>query len=138
MVTARMSKDLACDCAAPTIHTQKVMSSDVFVGLVRSVSESANVRRGRVFIERSWKGTQAGKTVVLATPSMGPACGVEFKTGDRVIVFANPGRSEELSGTLWTDVCDRSSAYPTLVAALSESLGTPVSTAKLSPSWRWW
>ena len=127
----------ACDCGFPTIPSQRHMSSDVFVGRVRSAGTLGLIRRGRVFVERSWKGTPAGRTVVVGTMRDGPTCGVEFKVGDRMLVFARPGTGD-VQGMLWTDLCDRSTTNPLRVAALSDSLGEPSSTAKLPHGWWGW
>jgi len=124
----------ACLCRDDpvSVQTLRFRSSDVFVGRVLSVTASGVVRRGQVFIERSWKGVQAGATVVVATLGQGVTCGVQFRSGDRLLVFARPDSGDE-KGTLWAWRCERSTAVPLEVAALSDSLGAPSSIAKSSP-----
>src|SRR5262249_10577495 len=117
----------ACDCQVPTIATQRHMSSDVVLARVRAVETSGLVRKGHMFVEQSWKGAPAGRTVVVGTMRDGPTCGVQFRVGDLVLVFAGHGTGD-VQGMLWTDTCDRSTADPSMIAALSDSLGAPAST----------
>ena len=123
----------ACLCRdIPSVEALRLRSSDVFVGRVLSLTASGVGYRGQVFIERSWKGAQAGSTVVVATVGVSTMCGVEFRPGYRLLVFANPDQK----GVFWAWRCNRSTSAPANIAALSDSLGEPSSTAKYAPSSR--
>jgi len=100
----------------------------VFVGVVRSNKPRGNVVEAQLLIEKSWKGSPAGRTVVVATMPNGASCGVELKLGSHVLVFAHPG-SGDVKGNLWTDLCEMSTWWPTSIATLSDSLGPPESVA---------
>jgi len=120
----------ACLCHDdPPVETLRFRSSDVFVGRVMSVVASGIGYRGQVFIERSWKGAKAGAIVVVATIGTSTACGVQFRPGDRLLMFARYGGSDQ-KNVYWAWRCDGTTANPTSVTALSDSLGTPLSVAE--------
>jgi len=110
----------------------------VFIGVVRSRKTSGGVVKGHVFIEKSWKGARAGRTVIVETGFGGGICGVDLWPGQNVLVFAHPG-SGHAKGTLSTTLCEGSISWPRgateigNVTARTDSLGPPVSVAEAPP-----
>jgi len=118
-----------------SVHSIVQQSSDVFMGVVRSAKTSGSVVKGHVFIEKSWKGARAGRTVIVEAPLDGE-CGVHLRPGMNVLVFAHPGTGHA-KGSLSTTFCRGSMWWPPgateigNVTALIDSLGPPVSVAEV-------
>jgi hypothetical protein len=55
------------------------------MGVVRSAKTSGSVVKGHVFIEKSWKGARAGRTVIVEAP-LGGERGVHLRPGGAVEV----------------------------------------------------
>jgi hypothetical protein len=101
----------ACSCVAPGPPQQEMEKADaVFSGRV-AASEPAEPRdevrfpRMRVTLEldRVWKGCEEGDEVVLWTAADSAACGYEFETGERYLVYAYAADD----GSLTTSLCSR-------------------------------
>src|SRR5882762_5627419 len=81
----------ACTCPRPTVAQSLMRSSDVFLGTVLSVRlQGRNGFKGRIRVERSWKGTPAGRALTVYIPAV---CGVGLSQHHPVIIFA--GRQTE-------------------------------------------
>jgi hypothetical protein len=113
-------------------------SSDVFVGTVLSVrNEGEMLIKGRIRVERSWKGTAAGHVVTVYTNINGASCGVDLPVDREVLLFANRISGGRWKGHLAAGLCDGSASYPTVVSALSDSLGAPVTVRTVVGWWPW-
>src|SRR5262245_34210642 len=119
----------ACTCLPVTVASSFSRSSDVFVGTVLSVHRDSGIK-ARVRIERSWKGTPAGKVVNVFTSSSGASCGVDMVAHHQVILFASRQTEGKLKGELTVGLCSFSGPYPQMLSQLGDSLGPPVTVRK--------
>lgn len=76
--------------------------------------------RATVVVQRRWKGASAD-TVTFTTPQSATMCGLEFATGDRVLIFA----AHDSAARLTTSKCSPSLVWSPEAARLAQLLGPP-------------
>jgi hypothetical protein len=136
MLVLAVGSGRACSCGPGTIASSFGQSSDVFVGTVLSLQRGTTVK-AQVRIERSWKGTPAGKVVTVFTAGNGAMCGVEMVAHQPVLLFAFRQTDGKLKGQLTANLCSYSTGYPQAISERSDSLGTPVTVRKDGGWWPW-
>jgi hypothetical protein len=119
----------ACSCLAPGPPAQEMEKADaVFSGRVAAV-EPAEPRDGAVRfprmrvtleLDRVWKGCEEGEEVALWTALDSAACGYEFASGERYLVYAYAADD----GSLTTSLCSRTRPLGQAAEDL-EALGEP-------------
>jgi hypothetical protein len=124
----------ACDYSALTLAQSVGQASDVFVGTVRSVETHGGLLRGRIMVERSWKGVTAGRQVTVYTSWS--SCGVDMRRGQKVMIFGRR-TAPELPGQLFTEQPDGSGGDSVNVDRLTAALGPPVTTWNPTGWWPW-
>jgi hypothetical protein len=129
MLGVEVGSGQACSCAPYTIASSFARSSDVFVGTVLSLHRDIGLK-ARVRIERSWKGTPAGKVVTVYTSAGGASCGVDMVVHQPVLLFASRQTDGKLKGQLTAGLCSYSTWYPQAISERSDSLGPPVTVRK--------
>jgi hypothetical protein len=114
-----------CSCgppSAPAVAARSVAA--VFVGRATAVGDSlvpadqfhgppnafVVFRVAQIEVEVSWKGPAPGRVVTVRS---GPACTVDFREGERYIVYASRRPPD---GGLWAHLCSRTSAGARLTA----------------------
>ena len=117
----------ACDYYPLPLNQAVGAASDVFVGAVRSVETHGSLVKGRVIVERSWKGVRAGRQVTVYTSQSD--CGVFMRPGLEVIIFARRGTIPGLPGQLFTERPDGSGELVN-VGQLTKELGPPLTCWK--------
>ncbi len=124
-------KTVACDCYEPPMSQSAAAASDVFWGTVRSVGMEKGFVRGRVMVEKSWKGVPAGREVPVFTSVS--SCAVPMRVGVRVVVFGRRVASA-LPGQIFTELPDGSRALPD---DPTPELGPARPAPKRSHWWPW-
>jgi hypothetical protein len=127
----------ACTCAPYTLASSFAGSSDVFVGTVLSVHSEGGSIKGRIRIERSWKGTPAGRVVTVHTSRSGASCGVGLPVHHEVILYAHRMTDGKWKGELAAGGCSYSGIYLGQNITMSDSLGVPVTVRNPRKWWPW-
>jgi hypothetical protein len=136
MLVFAVGSGWACSCGHKTIASSFARSSDVFVGTVLTLHRGGLVK-ARVRIERSWKGTPAGKVVTVFTGANGAACGLDMVAHQTILLFAFRQTDGKLKGQITVGLCSNSTGYPQAISERSDSLGAPMTVRKDGGWWPW-
>ena len=144
LLFAPVGTALACSCADPGPSCQNTFQVDaVFTGTVLSITalpdDGPPLRPGEARMPRSlrvelsigeaFRGIQ-GSTVSLTTAGSGPACGYNFKQGERYLVYAYRAKD---SDELVTGICTRTRPIADASEDLEflQTLSSPTAGARL-------
>lgn len=110
----------ACSCRRPPAPKKALEQSvAVFSGKVTAIEKNGFSLNVTFSIERTWKGT-AGKTIVVANPSSGAACGNSFKMGQSYLVYCYKVQKPKEGDPLRTNLCTRTKSLKAAKADIKE------------------